>query len=462
MKVQGNLTTTADTLALARPGSGPAVDDEDALSARADSKGPIRLGLWVLVGGFALFVLWAALAPLGEGVVAHGKVSIETRRLPIQHQSGGVIVKVPVAEGQEVKAGDTLVELDERNMRAGFESVRQNYLAQRAIESRLISEQAGAPVIRFHADLVSSGDTVSTQLMEGQQQLFAARRGAFAAEMAAAREQIAGLRGQITGLEQIADSRRARRGLISTQLDGVKALAAEGYAPRNQALQMEEQYLELRGGIADVEAQMQRARNGVAEIEQRIAQRRQEALKEISGLLTEVRRDVEANDEKLAAYRGELTRMRIVAPVDGQVVGLAVAGAGGVVGAGQRLMDIVPRQAETVIDAQVPPHVIDRVRSGDIADVRFSGFVDAPTLVAEGRILSLSGDAVTEQGPGGMVNLFYLARIELTPAGLQTLRGRTMHPGMPAEVLIRTGERSLLTYLLHPLTKRIASAMKEE
>jgi protease secretion system membrane fusion protein len=461
-----NVTTqrsaATESAAIGRPLAANVAGGEDDLGDEADTRQPIRLGLWVLVGGFALFLLWAAWAPLGEGVVAPAKVSIETRRLAIQHQHGGVIRSVAVLEGQPVRAGDLLIELDEATTRAGFESVRQNYLAQRAAESRLLAELSGAPAIEFHPDLKASPDPVAMQLMSAQGQLFAARRAAFAAERSAAQEQIAGLRGQIAGLEQVLESRRARRELQDTQLQSLRALASEGYAPRNQVLRLEEEVADLRGAIADGEAQIQRARNGIAEIELRIAQRRQEVLKEVSGQLADVRREVQANEEKLIAMRAELGRTRITAPVDGQVVGLAVAGAGGVVSPGQRLMDIVPQQASLLLDAQVPPNVIDRVRAGDPAEVRFSAFADSPTLVVDGRVVSLSGDAVTEQLAGGVTSTYFLARVELTPAGQQTLGNRSMHPGMPAEVLIKTGERSMLTYLLHPLTKRVAAAMKEE
>jgi len=439
----------------------PAPTTEPSLDGQSDTRQPIRLGLWVLVGGFALFTLWAALAPLDEGVIAVSRVSSETNRLAIQHLQGGVIRSVAVIEGQQVKAGDLLVELDEASTRANFESIRQNYLAQRAAESRLMAEMEGATALQFHEDLRNSDDTVAAQLMAVQKQLFAARRAALAAERAAIGEQIAGYRGQIVGLQQVLDNRRARRDLLSTQIEGVRALAADGYAPRNQLLQLEEQATELRGSIADADSQIQRSRNAIAELQARLAQRVQETLTEVSRELSEVRREVQANQEKLVAIRAELGRTRITAPVDGQVVGLAIAGAGGVVGSAQRLMDIVPQQARLVLDAQVPPHVIDRVRAGDPTEVRFSGFSDSPTLMAEGRVLSISSDSVTQE-VGATTNTFYLARVELTEAGQRALGQRTMQPGMPAEVLINTGERSLLTYLLHPLTKRIAAAMKEE
>jgi protease secretion system membrane fusion protein len=439
----------------------PLLERVDATLPEADTRAPIRLGLWVLVAGFAGFVLWAALAPLDQGVIAPATVSTEVRRHTIQHFNGGVIRQVAVAEGQQVKAGDLLVELEEATARAGFESVRQTYLAQRAQESRLVAEAAGAPRIAFHQDLLRPGDTVAQQLMSAQEQLFAARRAATAAEIAALQESIGGLRSQLGGLAQVRISRLQQRDLVATQLENVRALADQGYATRAQVLQLEQQAAELRGSLADNDSQTQRINAGAAELQLRIAQRRQELLRDVSGQLADVRREVQANQERLAAIGGELQRTRIVAPHDGQVVALAVGGSGGVVSPGQRIMEVVPQGATLLFDAKVPTAMIDRVKVGDATELRFSTFTDAPTLVVEGRVASLSGDVISEQA-GPMVQTYYLARVELTEAGRTALGARVLQPGMPAEVLIKGGERTVLGYLLHPLTKRIAGAMKEE
>lgn len=427
----------------------------------ADTRGPIRLGFWVLVVGFGLFLLWAALAPLDEGVSAPAAVSIETKRKTIQHLQGGVIKDIRVKEGQSVKTGDVLVVLDDGATRAGQETVLQNYLAQRAQESRLLAELGGAATISFHPDVTRASEGEARQHMVAQQQLFAARRAAQLAELAAANEAIAGLEAQAAGLRAVLESRRAQAAFQAEQLANVRQLANEGFAPRNQALQLEQQQAELRASMSDVQAQIQRNLNAVAENRQKIAQRKQEYVKEVSAQLADVRREVQANQERLAAITAELGRTEIRSPVDGEVVGLQIAGPGGVVTPGQRLMDIVPRGATLLLDARIPPHVIDRVKVGDPTEVRFSSFANTPQLVVDARVVSLSADAITEQVGMGMTQ-YYLGRVEVTDEGRKVLGKRQMQPGMPAEVLVRTGERSMLTYLLHPFTKRVAAAMKEE
>ncbi len=438
------------------------VTDVEAVDLQTDTRAPARLGFWVLIVGFGLFLAWAAWAPLDEGVVAPATVSVEMRRKTIQHLQGGVIKEVLVGEGQRVKRGDTLVVLDDAAVRASFESIRQNYLSQRAMESRLLAEATGKSGIDFHPDLLGAADPVAQQLMAVQRQVLASRQAALRAEMDAGQQSIAGYENQSAGLQRMLASRRQQAEIQSRQLGSVQALSAEGYAPRNQALQLEQQQAELMSALTDLEKNIQGAKSAALEVRLRLTQRQQEYLREVSSQLAEVRREVQANQERLAAITADLGRMVLKSPVDGQVVGLVLAQAGaGVVTPGQKLMDIVPEGETLLLDAKVPPHVIDRIQVGENAEVRFSSFADSPTLVVHGRLVSLGGDAMSEQVGAAMMT-YYLARVELTPAGVKALGGRNLQPGMPAEVLIKTGERSLLTYMLHPMLKRVAAAMTEE
>jgi protease secretion system membrane fusion protein len=213
--------------------------------------------------------------------------------------------------------------------------------------------------------------------------------------------------------------------------------------------------------MADIQGNLNRTQRAIAEIQQRLAQRKQEYLKEVSQQLADVRRDVQSGHEKLSAVSEELARTQIKAPVDGQVIGLTVGSLGGVVTPGQRLMDIVPVGEALTIDAKIPPHIIDKVFQGEPVEVRFTSFANSPQLVLDGLLTSVSSDVLSEQTPMG-IQSYYLARITITAEGYKTLGKRVIQPGMQAEVLIKTGERSLLTYLMHPLTKRIAASMKEE
>lgn len=449
-------------IAPSRPAPRQDLTDVEDVEVKADTRPVIRLGFWVLIVGFGLFMLWAAFAPLDEGVVAPATVAVETRRKAVQHVSGGVVKQVLIREGAEVKEGDVLVVLDEANVRAAVEAVNLNYLGQRALESRLLAEVSGLSAITFHPDVLNSKDPSAAGHMSVQQQLFSARRAAQAAEIQASRQAIVGLEGQISGQMQMMDVRRSQAALQSQQLANVQQLANDGFAPRNQVLELEQAQASLRAALSDLQISIQRAQSSIAEIRQRIAQREQEFIKEVSGQLAEVRREVGGNAERLAALTAELGRLEIRSPATGYVFGLVINGPGAVVTPGQKLMEVVPQGDTLLLDARVPQQVIDRIKVGDATEVRFSAFANSPQLVVHGKMVSLSPDAVMEPLPNGQVSTYYLGRVELTPEGRKALGNRVLQPGMVGEVLIRTGERSLLTYLLHPLTKRVAAAMTEE
>ncbi len=442
-----------------RPGDAQVVDATE-LAQLSETRSPIRMGFWVLIVGFGLLLAWAAWAPLDEGVTAPAVVTVEGRRSTIQHMQGGVVRRVLVKDGAQVKSGDVLIELDDAGSRAGYQSIRQNYLSQRALEGRLLAEVSGAPSIAFHPDLFVDNDPLAVQHMAAQQQLFAARRGARLADVAAAEQAITGTEGQVAGLRDVLNSRRAQLALQTQQVSSVRKLADEGFAPRNQALQLEQAQAELRTSMVDLEANVVRLQSTAAEARLRLVQRRGEYAREANSELANVRREVQANQERMQAAVQELERLQIKAPTAGQVLGLAVNSVGGIVQPGQHLLDILPDGASLRLEARIPPQVIDRVAVGDEVEVRFSAFAATPHLVVLGKVQSLSGDALTESTPAGG-NSYFASKVVLTPEGMKALAGLTVQPGMTADILIRTGERSFLNYLLTPLTKRVAAAMTE-
>jgi protease secretion system membrane fusion protein len=432
----------------------PPLDDASLL----DTRGPMRIGLWVLAAGLGGFLAWAALAPLDEGVPTQGSVAIDTKRKAVQHQVGGIVKQVLVKEGQIVRAGDPLVLLDDAAAVASSESVRQHYLTLRAAEGRLQAEQSSQPKIIFHPDLARGSNEYARQAIGAQEQLFRSRRASLQAELQAIAESIKGAEASIAGFDGMLGARKAQLASIEEDLKGLRDLVKEGYAPRNKLLEFERMSSEAMASISDILGNSQRLRSSIAELRMRAIQRTQEYRKEVDTQLAEVRREVQADADKHRAASEELGRTVIRAPSEGQVVGLAVQTVGGVVTPGQKLMDIVPASETLLLETRVPPHLIDRVAVGATADARFSGFAHTPQLVVEGRIASVSADLLQEpnQPP------YYLARVTITPEGIRKLGNRVMQPGMPVEVIVKTGERSLLTYLLHPLVKRMAAAMKEE
>ncbi len=421
---------------------------------------PGRIGLWALILGFGGFVLWAALAPLDEGVPGQGMVTIDTKSRAVQHISGGIIKEVLVKEGQQVKEGQLLIKLDEAVAKANFESSRQRYLGLRAMQGRLLAEQQGLGQINWHADLREAmTDPQIRQMTLTQEQLFGSRRAGLRADLASIDESIAGQEGLLQAYMAMMGNRRNQLALLSEEHKNTSSLVAEGYAPRNRQLELERMLAESNSSIAELLGNTTRAQRAIGELRQRAVVRQQEYRKEVESQLSEVDREVQADAEKFRATRDDLARTEIKAPAAGQVIGLAFQSVGGVIGPGQKLMDIVPMSQTLLLEARVSPHLIDRVHADLPVDVRFSSFANSPQLVVEGKVASISADLLVDQHTGAG---YFLARVAVTPEGMKKLGKRQMQAGMPVEVIFITGERSMLTYLLHPLTKRMAASMKEE
>jgi protease secretion system membrane fusion protein len=446
------------------PSTETSPEAEGSVPPPSDPGRPGRIGMWALAIGFGGFLVWAALAPLDEGVAAPAQVSIDTKRKTVQHLTGGIVKEVLVREGQVVSDGQVVVKLDEGQAKANFEASRQRYLSLRAMEGRLVAEQVGAKTITWNPDLLAnSQDPLIKAQMTNQEQLLVARRASLAADLQSLSEQIQGQEQTIRALEAMQQGRKAQLALFNEELKNTRELVAEGYAPRTRQFELERSVADMNTSLADMLGSVLRARSSIADMRAKTLGRREEYRKEVEGQLGDIRREVLSEADKFRALQADLARMEIKAPVGGQVVGLQIQTPGGVIAPGQKLMDIVPSDEPLLLEAKIAPNFIDRVHAGLPVDIRFNAFAHTPTLVVEGKVLSISGDLVQDPNSNGQPgSTYYLARVGVTPEGFKKLGKRQMQPGMQTEVVVRTGERSLLTYLVAPLIKRMAAAMKEE
>ncbi len=435
------------------------------LNSYANNKSSSRFGMLFLIFGLVGFLIWAGLAPLDEGVPTEGIVNIENNHKVVQHLSGGIVKTLAVQEGQEVKAGDALLTLDESVIKARYEEMKQHYMGLRAQESRLIAEKTGAKTIQFHEDLIKNQTDFYVQKhMLNQSQLLQARQNVLSADVMAVQESIQGQKALIEGDQGVLSSYQSQLSLLKEQLNGIRPLVQEGYAPRNQQNDLEQKVAQTIGQIANTQASILHSKRAILELNQRMTIRQQTEKKDINTEMAEVNLAVQSEAEKFKALAEELNRISIVAPASGQVIGLQVHTVGAVIQPGQKIMDIIPMGEPLILDAKIPPNLIDKVHAGQDADVRFSTFANSPQLLVEGKVNTISKDLVVETAAntGRPNESYYLAKISITPNGMKVLGSRTLQPGMPVQVVIKTGERTLLTYLLHPLSKRIAASMKEE
>ena len=425
---------------------------------------PARWGTIALVIGFFGFFIWACFAPLDEGVPSSGVVSIDTKRKVIQHLSGGIVKQVLVKEGQMVMAGQTLLTLDDMTAKARFEEIRQHYLGLRAREGRLASEQVGANVIQMHPDLkAAADDPLVMQQLQNQSMLLASRRGSLNSALQGIEESIQGKQAAIQGYQVMLDNRKTQQALLSEQIKSITELVNDGYAPRIQLQDLQLRQAQSNGDIADTLSAISQAKRAISEMKQHALAQKQEYRKEVDTQMAEVKIEVDADAEKLKAATEDLARMEVRSPVAGQVVGLQFQTVGAVIQPAQKIMDIVPVNEGLILEVKVAPNLIDKIHNNQMADIRFSSFSNSPLLKVEGHVISVSHDLLTDAGADPSKSIsYYLARVEITPKGMKTLGSRVLESGMPAQVVINTGERSLLAYLLHPFVKRLAASMKEE
>jgi protease secretion system membrane fusion protein len=249
--------------------------------------------------------------------------------------------------------------------------------------------------------------------------------------------------------------------ILKEQLGGMRDLAREGYVARNRLLDLERTYAQLSGALSEDIGNIGRAQRQVTEMTLRRAQRIQDYQKEVRTQLTEVQREAEGQQARLQAQKFELANAEVKAPADGTVVGLAVFTPGGVVPPGFKMMDIVPSGDPLVVEGQLPVNLVDRVHPGLKTDLNFSAFNANRTPHIDGVVEQVAADRSVDERTG---NAYYKVRVKVTPKGAKTVAEHHLdiRSGMPVELFVKTGERTMMNYLLKPVMDRARSALSEE
>jgi protease secretion system membrane fusion protein len=425
-----------------------------------DDARPRRWGWALLVLGFGGFLAWSLLAPLDAGVSVHGSVVVSGYRKPVQTLTSGKIAAILPKDGDSVKTGQLLVRLDDTQSRSQHEIARGLWFGALATEARLTAERTGRATPDFPPELrQETGDSRAGAAMALQTQLLATRRQSLASELGAMRENMRGLELQQQGTESSRRSKEEQRRLLEEELRNLRQLASEGFVPRNRVLEQDRSLAALTGAIAEDLGTIGRTQQAIAEVRMRVAAREQETRKDVESLLSDVQKEASSLRSRLEALAFDLAGAQITSPADGIVMGLAVHTVGGVVGAGSVMMEVVPQSAMLKVDAQIPPHLIDKVRPGLPVDVLFSALNQADTPNIPGRVLRVSADVLQE--PRQDKPPYFKATVEVTPEGMAKLRNHQIRAGMPAEVFIRTGERTAMNYLLKPMRDRLNRALTE-
>lgn len=424
-------------------------------------------GLALVLVVFGGFGTWASLAPLQSAALAPGVITVEHYRKTVQHLEGGIIRTLDVHDGDAVQQGQVLATLDETQSRAQLEVLRGQLYLRLAQEARLAAQRDGLPAVQYPQDLLTHHTDPRVQdAMQVQDHTFRVRRTAHEGERAVYRRQIEQLQAKVMGLQA---QKRSRDRLVDSyrgDLHDFRSLLKEGFTEKQKVEELDRALAQSEGQRGQLLSEMAASALQIAEIELKILQLRKDLQRDVAKELSEVQAELFGLRQNVQALERTVDRTIITAPVSGMVLGLTLHTIGAVIPPGGRLLDIVPHHQKLIIEAQVAPIDIDRVTVGQVAEVRFSAFKTRDLPAIEGTLISVSADRLVRdpKETSGGDTAYYLARVEVSPTGLQALRAADLAlvPGMPAEVLIQTGARTLVQYLMKPLTDTFKRALIEE
>ncbi len=418
---------------------------QQGISSMEDDLKLRRLGVALIV----VFVLgggaWAALAPLDSAALAPGTVQVTGKRKAVQHLEGGIVSEIYVTSGEAVISGQPLVRLDAATDRADLQIVEGRIFNTQAAVDRLKAERDGEEEILFSEYLrdAATSDERAAAAMKREASLFDARIADLAGEESVLRAKGRGLRAVVKAKRDITESLRQ-------EISDLEVLLADGYVDKTRLRQLTRNQSDYLGEIADLEVSLQELDLSILQLKNRFK------TDVVDELLTsyETLYDLKLSHDAVA---DRVNRATIRAPVDGEIIDLALNSVGAVVAPGETLMELVPDASGRFVEARISPMDIDRVQVGQPAEVRFSVFKDA--YLVSGTLTKLSADRIIDQSSDVA---YYKAEIELLEDDFKLLERKELVPGMPAEVVIKTGQRTMLGYIVSPLARMFSRSLTED
>jgi HlyD family type I secretion membrane fusion protein len=416
----------------------------------------VAIGAAVLGCSLGGLLFWSAAVPLSSAVIAPGTVVVDSNRKMLQPARSGVVNAIHVRDGDVVEAGELLITLDDEDLRAADYGSRQLLLMAEAKRVRLYAERQNADTISFPELVTGSGLEDAPRIIADQASIFRARRAAFRTRVATLESKRAQAQDAVVGLERQLAQQRERVRLTQREIDDTRTLADKGYAPQRRLLELGRAMAQLEGRTAELELALQDARRAARHQELEI-ERTQAAYQEtVESELQAVEKELFGLRETRRSIRHRRAELELRAPTAGTVVNLAVHTIGGVVAQGATLMEIVPLDDPLVVDVRINPQDVDYIAVNMAADVHLLGLKRRSRPPVRGRVANVSADLVAD--PEGRAG-FYLGRVEL-PTDVADA-ARLFRPGLPVEVVVVRGERTLMSFLLEPLTRTLEHAFKE-
>jgi HlyD family secretion protein len=432
----------------------------DEKGARASIRLHLIIGLAVVVilaGGLGG---WASTAEISGALIAPGQIVVESNVKKVQHPTGGVVGEVLARDGDIVKAGDILVRLDDTVTKASLAIVTKNLDAQWARAARLEAEQRGQDKITFPPQLLTRiNDADVKSLILSETKLFEVRVTGRTGQKAQLRERITQLNEEISGLSAQEKAKDQEIALVEKELAGVRDLYEKHLVQISRLTTLERDTARLNGERAQYIASRAQAKGKITETELQIIQVDKDMVSEVSKDLRETNDKIGEFVERKVTAEDQLRRTDIRAPQDGMVLQSAVHTVGGVITAGDAIMMIVPQTDDLQVEAKVNPQDIDKLQIGQKTLLRLSAFNQRTTPELNGVVTRVSPDVTTDQRTG---QSYYTIRVSMAPEEVARLGDAKLIPGMPVEAFVQTGDRTLISYLMKPLSDQLMRAFREK
>ena len=421
-------------------------------------KGTVNFGIFVIFMLVGVLGIWLGRAPLNSAAVAVGKINVVSNKKIIQHLEGGVVDKIFVKDGDVVKAGDPLVEIKNAALQSEIGIVRADYLRTSAIVSRLEAQKDDANEIKFSDDIkqISGYEEVAN----GQISIFNEQKKLLDNEKTILKQRIKQLENQIQGAKAIMSAKKDRIASLNEEIREWERLFKEQLADKVRLRDLNREKTAVEGELAAGTAEIARLGVQINETQGQIALRDRSFKEDILKKLEDAKIRLVDLEQRYNALKDQSERTIVKSPVEGSVVELAFHTIGGVIRPGERIMSIVPDDTDYVVEAKLNVVDIDTVHVGQLADIRFSAFQHKPSFVMEGKITYVSADSVQDNAG----HSYYDIKAELTPEGMKEFDRNEFFivPGMPVEVMIKTGDRTMLEYILKPFIDMFKRAFNED
>lgn len=435
-------------------------NDKQNAKSMVSPKTYARMGYLLILFLFGGVGGWAYFAKIDSAIIANGIIAVESNRKSVQHLEGGIVDAILVREGDFVQQGDVLVRLKNVQAESNLRIYNDRYLIAKTTEARLNAERFLKDEIAFPEHLVNSDDARIVAAITEQTNIFEDRMGVLNANKLILEARIEQLLREQKGLEEQKDAYSDRIKILEAELKRLRDGVASQVVERNRLSAKEETFIDVRANIGRIETEIAKVGQSVGETKLQILQADQQFKERASVEYKDISAQMQEVLEFIEVAEDTLSRLNVRAPVDGTVQNVQIHTSGGIVRNGEPMMEVVPADDQLVINAQVSPIDIDNVRKGLETEVRFTAFQSRFMPVITGSVRNVSADII--QPNDGQTLPHFLAKVDVQKEALPLEVRDKLSAGMPADVLIKLGERTVVDYLISPLADALTRGFREE